>query len=117
MRPTDSRDMTGESFCKKEAKPNSLKQHEIQKHGRGSDTTQPKYNKETKPKNGETSNKAKRTKSLSIELTGEMHKTLKTVALNQDDTLNSLVIEALKQFLEKEEKLNAKAEKLRKRLS
>ena len=65
----------------------------------------------------ENDKKTKHTKSLSIELTGEMHKILKTVALKEDNTLNSLVVEALKQFLENEERLNAKAEKLRKRLS
>ena len=64
----------------------------------------------------ENEKKIKRTKSLSIELTGEMHKTLKTVALQQDNTLNSLVVEALKQFLENEDRLNTKAEALRKRL-
>ncbi|MGI9554791.1 MAG: hypothetical protein ACR2M6_02350 [Vampirovibrionia bacterium] len=70
------------------------------------------YNEETKTR----MRKTKRTKSLSIELTGEMHKILKTVAVKNDDTLNSLVVEALKQFLENEERLNIKAEKLRKRL-
>ncbi len=46
-----------------------------------------------------------------------MHKTLKILALKQDDTLNSLVIEALKQFIENDELMNLKAEALRKRLS
>ncbi len=46
-----------------------------------------------------------------------MHKTLKVLALKQDDTLNSLVIEALKQFIENDELMNLKAEALRKRLS
>ena len=46
-----------------------------------------------------------------------MHKTLKVLALKQDDTLNSLVIDALKQFIENDEIMNLKAEDLRKRLS
>ena len=46
-----------------------------------------------------------------------MHKTLKVLALKQDDTLNSLVIDALKQFIENDELMNLKAEDLRKRLS
>ena len=60
---------------------------------------------------------SKSTKSLSLELSSEMHKTLKVLALKQDDTLNSLVIEALKQFIENDELMNLKAEALRKRLS
>ena len=59
----------------------------------------------------------KSTKSLSLELSSEMHKTLKVLALKQDDTLNSLVVEALKQFMENDELINLKAEALRKRLS
>ena len=38
------------------------------------------------------------------------------LGVKNDDTLNSLVVEALKQFLENEERLNIKAEELRKRL-
>lgn len=57
-----------------------------------------------------------RTKSLSIEISSELHKTLKVLALEQDDTLNSLIIDALKQYLKNEDDLNMKAEALRKRL-
>ena len=57
------------------------------------------------------------TKSLSLELSSEMHKTLKRLALQQDDTLNSLVIEAIKQFIKNDELISIKQEALRKRLS
>lgn len=46
-----------------------------------------------------------------------MHKTLKILALEQDDTLNSIVVEALKQFIRNDEQMTLKAEALRKRLS
>ena len=59
----------------------------------------------------------KHTKSLSLELSSEMHKTLKRLALQQDDTLNSLVIEAIKQFIKNDELISLKQEALRKRLS
>ena len=61
--------------------------------------------------------KSQYTKSLSLEISSDMHKTLKILALEQDDTLNSIVIEALKQFLRNDEQMNLKAEALRKRLS
>ena len=57
------------------------------------------------------------TKSLSLEISSDMHKILKTLALEQDDTLNSIVVEALKQFIRNDEQMNLKAEALRKRLS
>ena len=57
------------------------------------------------------------TKSLSLEISSDMHKTLKILALEQDDTLNSIVVEALKQFIRNDEQMNLKAEALRKRLS
>ena len=59
----------------------------------------------------------KYTKSLSLELSSELHKTLKRLALQQDDTLNSLVIEAIKQFIKNDELISLKQEALRKRLS
>ena len=57
------------------------------------------------------------TKSLSLEISSDMHKTLKILALEQDDTLNSIVTEALKQFIRNDEQITLKAEALRKRLS
>ena len=61
--------------------------------------------------------KSQYTKSLSLEISSDMHKTLKILALEQDDTLNSIVVEALKQFIRNDEQMNLKAEALRKRLS
>ena len=65
-----------------------------------------------------TSTRAKeiRTKSLSLEISSELHKTLKILALEQDDTLNSFIIDALKQYIKNEADLNMKAEAVRKRL-
>ena len=56
-------------------------------------------------------------KSLSLEISSSMHKTLKILALEQDDTLNSIVVEALKQFIKNDEQMTLKAEALRRRLS
>ena len=103
--------MAGDGACKKETEhrpvPSKAKENSSKL-----DITECTYNEATKIR----TEKTKRTKSLSIELTGEMHKILKIVALKQDNTLNSLVVEALKQFLENEERLNIKAEEMRKRL-
>ncbi len=61
--------------------------------------------------------KSQYTKSLSLEISSDMHKTLKILALEQDDTLNSIVVEALRQFIRNDEQMTLKAEALRKRLS
>ena len=73
--------------------------------------------KKTKDEQNVRSREGKCTKSLSLELTSEMHKTLKRLALQQDDTLNSLVVEAIKQFIKNDELISIKQEAMRKRLS
>ena len=103
--------MTGEEACTEVIEHRPV-HNKTKKNQPSLEITEYAYNESDKGRD----KKTKRTKSLSIELTGEMHKILKTVALKQDNTLNSLVIEALKQFLENEERLNRKAEELRKRL-
>ncbi|WP_413430369.1 hypothetical protein [Synechococcus sp. Cu2B8-bc1011] len=103
--------MAGDGACKKETEHRPVPS-KAKENPSNLDSTECTYTEATKTR----IEKTKRTKSLSIELTGEMHKILKTVAVKNDDTLNSLVVEALKQFLENEERLNIKAEKLRKRL-
>ena len=103
--------MAGDGACKKETEHRPVP-GKAKKNSSKLDITECTYNEATKIR----TEKTKRTKSLSIELTGEMHKILKIVALKQDNTLNSLVVEALKQFLENEERLNIKAEEMRKRL-
>ena len=111
VQTTGSTDMTGEEACTEVIEHRPV-HNKTKKNQPSLEITEYAYNESDKGRD----KKTKRTKSLSIELTGEMHKILKTVALKQDNTLNSLVIEALKQFLENEERLNRKAEELRKRL-
>ena len=82
-----------------------------------SDDSEYEQNKANSEDKNAGSRTGKCTKSLSLELTSEMHKTLKRLALQQDDTLNSLVIEAIKQFIKNDELLSLKQEALRKRLS
>ncbi len=111
LRGTRSKNMAGVGKCSKEAEHRPVPS-KTEENSSNLDITELTCNEVTQVR----TQKTKRTKSLSIELTGEMHKILKTVAVKNDDTLNSLVVEALKQFLENEERLNIKAEKLRKRL-
>ncbi len=82
-----------------------------------SDDSEHMHNKAKSEDKNALSRTGKCTKSLSLELTSEMHKTLKRLALQQDDTLNSLVIEAIKQFIKNDELISIKQEAMRKRLS
>jgi len=60
---------------------------------------------------------APRAKSLSLELNIEVHKALKTIAIEKNETMNSIVIHALRKFIKEEDSLNAQAEERRRRLA
>jgi len=59
----------------------------------------------------------RRTKSLSLELNHETHKALRIIAAKTDSTMSSILIQALHQFIKKDDDLNAKAENIRRRLA
>ena len=75
-----------------------------------------------KPKKDSTVDKASEkiaptVKSLSLELNIEVHKALKTIAIEKNETMNSIVIHALRKFIKEEDSLNAQAEERRRRLA
>ena len=67
--------------------------------------------KDTKAKPGD-----KSTKRISLQVTSSMHKKFKEIALEQEETMNSLIVFVLKRYLKEMEDLKIKNEKLRQRL-
>ena len=67
--------------------------------------------KDTKAKLGDHS-----TKRISLQVTSSMHKKFKEIALEQEETMNSLIVFVLKRYLKEMEDLKIKNEKLRQRL-
>ena len=56
------------------------------------------------------------TKRISLQVTSSMHKKFKEIALEQEETMNSLIVFVLKRYLKELEDLKIKNEKLRQRL-
>lgn len=56
------------------------------------------------------------TKRISLQVSSSMHKKFKEIALEQEETMNSLIVFVLKRYLKEMEDLKIKNEKLRQRL-
>ena len=55
-------------------------------------------------------------KRISLQVTSSMHKRFREIALEREETMNSLIVFALKRYLKEIDELEARNEKLRIRL-